>query len=440
MLLTLTLLNPDASQEGKPTELVLNRQEATIGRSPACDIPLADPDKTISSRHGKISYADGGYVFTDLSTNGTFVNGGVDRMPQEHKIADGDVFQIGRYQIRASLSDDTHLDARPSDAKTVPPSPAPPAAEAQAAPEPAPAAPEPAAPAPAPPAPAAEAPAPEPKAPAPAPAAEPAEEPSEGAYQPSAALAEMVNAGAEVDWDRGGFGGPTREATVWQPMVTPDQGGAAAGETGGAAAALPENDLDRLVAMFLDEAGLSAKDVKNASPDVVLRAGRLIKRLVAGLVVMVEARARAKGQMGAETTNLSLEGNNPIKFTRTPEQALARLLNPAERGFMEGEEAIEDAYRDLQAHQVATLKAMQGALKTALNRFSPDAIRRRAELKGIFSRILPAARDAELWQNYEREFGLVAQESDEAFVEVFAKQFRKAYEQQTLKAKEEKGG
>jgi type VI secretion system FHA domain protein len=223
-------------------------------------------------------------------------------------------------------------------------------------------------------------------------------------------------------------------------MAAPAPGGGETADAAGAAATQPESELDRLVAMFLDEAGIAASDVKTVSPDVVLRAGRLIKRLVAGLVVMVEARARAKAQMGAETTNLSLEGNNPIKFTRTPEQALARLLNPAERGFMEGEEAIEDAFRDLQAHQVATLKAMQGALKTALNRFSPDAIRRRAELKGIFSRILPTARDAALWQNYEREFGLVAQESDEAFVEVFAKQFRKAYEQQTLKAKEEKGG
>ena len=244
----------------------------------------------------------------------------------------------------------------------------------------------------------------------------------------------MVNAGAEVDWERGGFGGPTREATVWQPAPAPADAGTDVGT-----ASLSEADLDRLVAGFLEEAGLAGKDVAGASPDTVLRAGRLLRRLVAGLVVMVEARARAKSQMGAETTNLSLEGNNPIKFTRTPEQALARLLNPAERGFMDGEEAIEDAFRDLQAHQVATLKAMQGALKTALNRFSPDAIRRRAELKGLFARILPAARDAELWRNYEREFGLVAQESDEAFVEVFAKQFRKAYEKQTQQAKEGKG-
>jgi type VI secretion system protein len=408
MMLTLSVCNADQLEGGQPKEFVVNKEEAVIGRSPACDWSLPDPDKLISSRHCKISYADGGYVLADLSTNGTYLNGSVERMPAEHKIATGDIIQIGRYQLRASLGDDTKVSAAPHEV-TQPPSPAP--VETQAA----------------------EAPAPEPE-PAPPSAPEPAPEPEpagDEAYKPSEELWQKVNAGNDVDWERGGFGGgATREATVWQPAPAMP-----AADTAQTAA---ESELDRLVAAFIAETGLAEKDVEDPSPDVILRAARLIKGLVAGLVVMVEARARAKAQMGAETTNLSLEGNNPIKFTRTPEQALARLLNLPERGFMGGEDAIEDAFVDLQAHQVATLKAMQGALKTALNRFSPDAIRRRAELKGIFSRILPTARDAALWQNYEREFGLVAQESDEAFIEVFAKQFRKAYEQQTQKAKEEK--
>ena len=38
--------------------------------------------------------------------------------------------------------------------------------------------------------------------------------------------------------------------------------------------------------------------------------------------------------------------------------------------------------------------------------------------------------DAALWRNYEREYTKVKNESDEAFMEVFAKQFRKSYEKQ----------
>jgi type VI secretion system protein len=376
MMLTLAIRNKEDA-EGAPPQLVLDGGEATIGRSPACDWTLPDPDKFISSRHCQIRFSDGGYVLADLSTNGTFLNGSVERMPTEHRIENGDVFQIGRYQIQATLGEPTKAEA-PAAEPTQPPARAPELEPEHAATQ----------------------------------------------YVPSDQLWQMVTAGSDVDWSRGGFGGaPGRDATVWQPAPLPETADAAVGE------APADTELDRLVAAFLQEARLSRADVPEASPDTLLRAARLMQRMVSGLVVMVEARARAKAQMGAEATAFSPEGNNPIKFARTPEQALARLLSPPEPGFMEGERAVEDALVDLQAHQVATLKAMQGALKTALNRFSPDAIRRRAELKGLFARILPTARDAALWQNYEREFGLVAQESDEAFLEVFAKQFRKAYEE-----------
>jgi predicted component of type VI protein secretion system len=55
-------------------------------------------------------------------------------------------------------------------------------------------------------------------------------------------------------------------------------------------------------------------------------------------------------------------------------------------------------------------------------------------------RILPGARNAALWRNYEREFALVKKESDEAFMEVFAKEFRKAYARQLQAETEESGG
>ncbi|MDR3507956.1 MAG: type VI secretion system-associated FHA domain protein TagH, partial [Caulobacteraceae bacterium] len=139
-------------------------------------------------------------------------------------------------------------------------------------------------------------------------------------------------------------------------------------------------------------------------------------------------RARGKAQLGAQATTLEFDGNNPLKFARDPARVLAMMLNPPERGFMPAERAVEDAFKDLQAHQMATLAAMQGALHATLARFSPDAIRERASKGGLISKILPGARDAALWAAYEREFSGVVQGSDEAFMDVFAKAFRKAYD------------
>ena len=163
----------------------------------------------------------------------------------------------------------------------------------------------------------------------------------------------------KVDWARGGFGA--------KDEVTSPVTGA---------------DTDALVAALIESAGLTATEVQR-SPELVQKAGGLLKRLVAGLLVMVEARARAKAQMGAEMTGLQLEGNNPLKFARSPEQALAQLLMTRQAGFMAADKAVEDAFIDLQSHQVATLKAIPGSLRATLDRFSPGSIRRRAENVGI---------------------------------------------------------
>ncbi|MDO7843823.1 type VI secretion system-associated FHA domain protein TagH, partial [Sphingomonas immobilis] len=197
--------------------------------------------------------------------------------------------------------------------------------------------------------------------------------------------------------------------------------------------AAPAVPADAFVAAFVKATGVEPGQVKDMSPATLDRAGQLFRRLVAGLVVMIEARARAKSQMGAESTSFSMDGNNPIKFARTPEEAMAALLNPSVRGFMEAGAAIDDAYFDLQSHQIATLKAMQGALRSTLDRFSPTAIKKRAETGGLMSKIMPGAKEAALWQAYEKEFGGVAQGSDEAFMDVFAKEFRKAYDEQNHK-------
>ena len=223
-----------------------------------------------------------------------------------------------------------------------------------------------------------------------------------------------------VDWARGGFGEPD-PAPAPAPAPAPTAAPAAPAQAG------PSAD-DALWAAFLQASGVSADLVRTSPREAIAAAGGLLRRLTSGLVVMLEARARAKAQLGAQSTTLELSGNNPLKFTRSPDKALAQLLSPPERGFMPAERAIEDSFQDLQAHQMATLAAMQGALRATVDRFSPDAIRKRAETRGLLARIIPSARDAALWEAYQKEFEGVARGSDEAFLDVFAKAFKEAYE------------
>jgi type VI secretion system protein len=376
MILILTIRNADALQEGVATQYIMDGPSAVIGRSRNCNWYLPDPRNAISSRHCEIRREGDAFLLKDLSTNGTFVNDAPERIT-ERPIATGDLIRVGQYEVIVSV-----------EAEVLPePEPEPVAPENEITFHPS-------------------EPIPDAAPPAPERAAETPHAPVPDNVTVMWDSLADINA---IDRERGLFGVKDAEAA---PV------------TGGDAAT-----VDRLVAAMLEAAAVADGSVER-SPELLQKAGSLLKRLIAGLLVMVEARARAKAQMGAEMTGLQLEGNNPIKFARSPEQALAQLLMPPQEGFMDADKAVEDAYLDLQSHQVATLRAIPGALRSTLDRFSPGSIRRRAENIGLLARILPGARDAALWRNYEREFVAVKKESDEAFMEVFSKEFRKAYERQ----------
>ncbi len=189
-----------------------------------------------------------------------------------------------------------------------------------------------------------------------------------------------------------------------------------------------DSSPDAMFGALLGALGVASAQVDVAPDEAAAKAGRMLRHLLTGLMVLLEARARAKDEMGASATQLRFDGNNPLKFARNVDQALQMMLNPPMRGYMEAEQAIEDSYRDLQAHQIATLKAMQGALRQTVDRFSPDSIKERTAQSGMLSKVLPGQREAALWKAYEKQFSGVAEGSAEAFLEVFSKEFREAYE------------
>lgn len=180
--------------------------------------------------------------------------------------------------------------------------------------------------------------------------------------------------------------------------------------------------------VLLAAAGLSRAQVPGSDAALIAAAGALVRRLVAGMVEQLAQRAGAKVQMGAEATQFAFGAQNPLK-TLPADRALAALLMPAAAGAMPADRAVDDAFADLQAHQAATLGAMQQALAATLDRFSPSAIRSRAQHGGLMARVMPGAREAALWQAYEREFDGVAKGSSDAFVELFAGEFARAYSQ-----------
>lgn len=207
-------------------EYTIGANGISIGREAGCEVVV--PQSEVSRKHATIAPAENGYVLSDLSTNGVFVNG--NRIQGTQVLARSDVVRIGTEEFRfyadvaptpkGAPTPAAQKPAVPSTPATPPASaPAAPAAAAppsQPAPAPAPAAPRAAAPAATPPAAAAPvSPPPRPAAPKPEPATTPKplhKLPPAG--QSTASKPKEVHAEVSADAKKGGV-----PAWVWIVIV-----------------------------------------------------------------------------------------------------------------------------------------------------------------------------------------------------------------------------
>ncbi|WP_172581464.1 type VI secretion system-associated FHA domain protein [Vibrio harveyi] len=75
----------------------------SVGRAPSCTLALTDHNRFISGTHCLVSVYGDTFYISDVSTNGTMVNGNKILKNQPVSIVDGDVISLGQYEIGVSL-------------------------------------------------------------------------------------------------------------------------------------------------------------------------------------------------------------------------------------------------------------------------------------------------------------------------------------------------
>lgn len=459
MSLTLSVLRcPDAVP---PETRSLQGGEFRIGRGPANDWVLADPERVLSKQHCIIAWRAGAWQIADTSTNGTFINtdttplggGGV------HTLSDGDRIRLGAYEIEARLQAEQQFAAPPQqrggfndpfgdDPFAAPSAPAPPestdswfgggnsialpgdfdplgSAESLFG-EPA----------------ADHAPAqhdafrPAPMAPrlipddwdlgfSPPATSQPTTPPPPVPPVPSGPTPQSFSSFDEPEL----FPPPQAAPPGSPPLPTPPSPVAPASITPPSAPASPAlvhppADGD-LITEFLSAAGMPANAQPADAPAAMRRLGGAFRAMVAGLRQAMIARASIKGEFRIEQTMIRARGNNPLKFSADDDDAMAALLGLGRRTDMDADAAVTDALRDIRLHEIAVMGAMQTGVRALLERFDPAALRAAAEQgRGL----LPAQRKARAFDAFETLHGDITRALADDFDSVFGKAFARAYE------------
>ena len=168
-------------------------------------------------------------------------------------------------------------------------------------------------------------------------------------------------------------------------------------------------------------------------------AGSLFRKSIEGTMEVLQSRAEIKNEMRMDMTTIRPIENNPIKFSITAEEAIAKLLLEKSKSQMDSAKAIDEAYDDIKSHQVAVISGIQASLTSVLKRFEPENLIERLERQSPISASIPIHRKAKLWEAFEFLYQTIEGEAEDDFNRLFGQEFAKAYDDQVEKLKNARG-
>lgn len=366
----------------------------TIGRSERCDWSLPDAKRHLSGVHAEISFENGRFYLTDVSTNGTFIAGSKERLPATEPviIEQGAHYILGQYQMQARLIQD--LDLYLDSTTTHQPSsnliPDDDFLELD---------------------------------PLKALHQQQSTTPDLGVNWLNPEVDELEEAVSDLD-DRQQIADLVPAPALAEPQknATPT------------AKAKPSEKLNPDPVTEADWQQLSAalgidlsQFVGPQRAALLTRLGTMLRLAVTGTMHGLRTRADIKNEMRLSMTVVQSKGNNPLKFCSDYQQAMELMLKPR-AGYLSGEQALRQGMQELQAHQVASLAATRSAVIGVIDQLSP------AQLVYRFEQTITKPRlgkvDGRYWQAYQ-QFHQSMSEDQDWQQSLFARHYTQTYEEQT---------
>ena len=382
MELVFDLVGSRAHAPGLLTQKTFRHVGGLIGRSEDCDWYLPDPQRVLSSQHARISYSEGDYFLTDLSSNGIQLADG-QRLTKDEpwRIQHGQTFALGTFALAARLIRDP---AGFADDFQVP-------------------------------------------------ASAPGLIPDDAFLEldPLQALERRDPHGldefdgfdplgsdstrsdyARVDLDSLGIPALVAD-TAPVPVERPT--------------AAPQRQTPAFWKAFGEALGLKLTDLsQEAREALAFEVAHLLRLATQGLHGCLRTRSETRNELRLPLTTVQSSGNNPLAFAADGDAALSQLLRPSASGQLTADQALLRACRELQAHQVGLVAASRQAVLATLEQLAPAQCEARLERDGRRPRW---GRDARLWRAWQRQYRELRQDDDWR-ERLFAKDFAQAYTDQ----------
>lgn len=357
--------------------------KATFGRSEDCDWILPDPERVVSSLHGELVKFGDTFLIRDMSTNGIFVNNAVSPIGQGNEVHlnDGDTLSIGDYQVTVEVTFEseigsTRLDnnANEEHQKTL------------------------------------------------APTVKPDYDdfgfsiPEVLETKPKEECSTQLDIGLTDD-----FFDVSDTPHVIDNKVEADglRDNKSSINVGG---------CEELNA-FITGLGINPQLIPESNKeDWYKQIGESFSLMLIGLMETLHKRAQFKQNNRLNHTAFQKQENNPLKFSANLEDAIHNLYNRQTSSFIEPNAAIREAFLDIEKHESALMKGVEGSVLGIMSLVDPESISTSNQSdSSLINKINPSRKYVTNWisfQNIHRQlFDEIVNSDTPFYLDDFAKYY-----------------
>lgn len=157
--------------------------------------------------------------------------------------------------------------------------------------------------------------------------------------------------------------------------------------------------------------------------------GCLMRESIAGLMQTLSFRKKIKEEFRINVTTIQPVENNPLKFSANVEDALENMFIKDNKAYMNPADAVREGFQGISEHQIAVLAGIQAAFRGMIERLDPEALEKRFE-KYRKTGVIKVGQKGKNWESYKEFHQDLVNNIDNSFQYLFGYDFVQAYEEQ----------
>lgn len=187
-------------------------------------------------------------------------------------------------------------------------------------------------------------------------------------------------------------------------------------------------DRSLVDAMGFEDVDLSDDQIREIHTVV----GGMMRETLDGIMQVLRSRTSIKNEFRINITTIQPIENNPIKFSASVDEVLEIMFLRQSRAYKKPLDAIQESFDSIADHQVAVLAGIRSAFRSSLRKFDPVLLEEEFKQTGKGG-LMPGVLRGKMWSAYHAHYQNVVNDVERSFQELFGDEFVQAYEDQMRK-------